>query len=282
MADPRDPARIRLERLPAHAWAVIAILLLSVLYGLIDVALVRPYLWPAGTGALVTADPASRWPLIARPPDIRQQAGRAVVITEVAPARPRAVQGLAPGSALEQIAAAGTVVDLRPRHAGDAAAGIDTWRSRYWSGVSGPVTWTVRDGGAAPDASRSSDPASPQAVTGGWVRLHLGMVVQLVVFLGGAVVLLLLRSDDRAAGLCAAALRAQRRGGRRAAARGRRQLAAGACAHGVRVDRQPAGVPDHRARHPALPVPVSVDRPPSVAAGGAVRGRGDRCSVRAS
>src|SRR6478609_2428547 len=137
MADPRDPARIRLERLPAHAWAVIVILLLSVLYGLIDIALVRPYLWPAGTGALVTADPASRSPVIARPPDIRQQARRAVVITEVAAGTPAAFQGLAPGSALEQIAAAGTVVDLRASSLGDAAAGIDTWRSRYWSGVSG-------------------------------------------------------------------------------------------------------------------------------------------------
>src|SRR6478672_12609567 len=98
MTDPRDPARIRLERLTAHAWAVIVILLLSVVYGLIDIALVRPYLWPAGTGALVTADPASRSPGIARPPDIRQQAGRAVVITEVAAGTPAAFQGLAPGS----------------------------------------------------------------------------------------------------------------------------------------------------------------------------------------
>ena len=204
MADPRDPARIRLERLPAHAWAVIVILLLSVVYGLIDIALVRPYLWPAGTGALVTADPASRWPLIARPPDIRQQAGRAVAIGEVAPGTPAAFQGLTPGSALEQIAAAGTVVDLRPAALGDAAAAIDTWRSRYWSGVSGPVTWTVRDGGQLRSITLER-PRVASGVMGGWVRLHLGMVVQLVVFLGGALVLLLLRSDDRAAGLCAAA-----------------------------------------------------------------------------
>src|SRR4051812_25788943 len=114
MADPLDPARVRLERLPAHAWAVIAILVLSLLYALLDVALVRPYLWPAGTGALVTADPASRWPLIARPPDIRQQAGQPVIVTDVAPGTPAAAQGLAPGSTLDQIVAGGIAVDLRP------------------------------------------------------------------------------------------------------------------------------------------------------------------------
>src|SRR3954451_17762161 len=145
MTDPLDPPRVRLERLPAHAWAVIAILVLSVLYALIDVALVRPYLWPAGTGAVVSADPASRWPLVARPPDIRLQAGRSVVVTDVAPGTPAAVEGVTPGTTIEQIVAGGSAIDLRPHAHQDAASEMDAWRSRYWSDVSGPVTWTVRD-----------------------------------------------------------------------------------------------------------------------------------------
>ena len=205
MADPLDPARIRLDRLPAHAWAVIAILVLSLFYALLDVALVRPYLWPAGTGALVTTDPASRWPLIARPPDIRLQAGRPVVVTDVAPGTPAAAQGVAPGATLDEIVARGSAIDLRPQARQDPATGIDVWRRRYWSGVSGPVTWTVRDA-AGPRTVTLERPGIASGGTPGWTRLHLGMIVQLVVFLGGAIVLLLLRSDDRSAGLCAAAL----------------------------------------------------------------------------
>src|SRR5204863_602726 len=94
---------------------------------------------------------------------------------------------------------------LRPQAHQDPATEIDVWRSRYWSGVSGPVTWTVRDA-AGPRTVTLDRPGIASGRTRGWARLHLGMIVQLVVFLGGAIVLLLLRSDDRSAGLCAAAL----------------------------------------------------------------------------
>src|SRR5580765_83141 len=146
MAEPLDPARVRLERLPPHAWLVLAILVLSLLYALIDVALVRPYLWPAGTGALVAADPASQWPLIARPPDLRQQAGRSTVVTVVAPDTPAARQGVAAGATVDEIAARGVTIDLRPAARLDTAAELAAWRARYWSGVSGPVTWRLQDG----------------------------------------------------------------------------------------------------------------------------------------
>src|SRR4051812_22843120 len=114
MAAPLDPARVRLERLPAHAWVVIALLVLSLFYALIDVMLVRPYLWPAGTGALVSADPASRWPLIFRPPDVRQDVARPVVVTATEPGTPAAAQGVTPGVTLDAITADGATIDLRP------------------------------------------------------------------------------------------------------------------------------------------------------------------------
>ena len=55
MAPASEP--VRLERLPAFAWAVIAVVGLTVLYTVVQVVLVRPYLWPAGTGATLAGDP---------------------------------------------------------------------------------------------------------------------------------------------------------------------------------------------------------------------------------
>ena len=103
MADPAAPARVRLERMPAHAWGVAAVVLLSLVYALFEVSLVRPYLWPAGTGALLTSDPASRLPLIARPPDVRGQVARATVVTAVAPGSPAAKLGLTTGTTIADI-----------------------------------------------------------------------------------------------------------------------------------------------------------------------------------
>ena len=75
MADPPVPDRIRLERLPATSWGVIAVVILSLLYILFEVTLVRPYLWPAGTGAALTSDPAAQVHLLVRPPDVREHLG---------------------------------------------------------------------------------------------------------------------------------------------------------------------------------------------------------------
>ncbi|MEO7272207.1 MAG: serine/threonine-protein kinase [Vicinamibacterales bacterium] len=205
MTIPLEPARVRLERLPAHAWAVIAVLVLSLGYALLDVTRVRPYLWPAGTGAMVTADPASHWPLISRPPDLQQDVARLIVVTAVEPSTPAARHGVTPGATVDAITARGTAVDLRPSARLAPPAEIAAWRARYWSGVSGPVTWRLRDEAGAREVTIER-PSVASGMVHGWARLHLGMIVQLVVFLGGAIVLMLLRSDDLSAGLCAAAL----------------------------------------------------------------------------
>ena len=48
---PIDP--VKLERLPRAAWGIIGVLLLSVLYAILHIGFVRPFLWPAGAGALL-------------------------------------------------------------------------------------------------------------------------------------------------------------------------------------------------------------------------------------
>ena len=82
---PPAPEPVRLERLPRFAWAIIAIVALSVLYTVIQVGLVRPYLWPAGTGATLAGDPKAHLPLKARPPDVVNDFTAAPEITRVAP-----------------------------------------------------------------------------------------------------------------------------------------------------------------------------------------------------
>ena len=199
------PARVRLDRLPVHAWAVIAVVGLALLYTLFEVALVRPALWPAGTGALLAADPASRLPLIARPPDVRKHLGQPVKVMAVAASSPAEAAGLRVGDEIREVAGAARGVDLRVSARRSLMSELETWRALYWVGVRGPVSWTVRD--AAGERLVTVDRVSAwRSQTDGWWRLHFGMIVQVVVFIGGALVLLLLRSDDLSAGLCVLAL----------------------------------------------------------------------------
>ena len=57
------PEPVRLERLPPFAWAVIAVVALSVLSTILQIVVVRPYLWPAGAGALLAGDPTAHLPI---------------------------------------------------------------------------------------------------------------------------------------------------------------------------------------------------------------------------
>jgi predicted Ser/Thr protein kinase len=208
MANPPVPDRVRLERLPAHSWAVIAVLILSLLYALFEVFLVRPYLWPAGTGALLASDPASRFPLIARPPDVRKQRGHAPAVLSVAADSPAASLGIRKDTEVAEVKRLARTVDLRAATQQGPAADLEAWRALYWLGVRGPVSWRVHDttGDQGDREVKLDRPSVWTSAAGGWARVHLGMVVQVIVFTGGALVLLLLRSDDLTAGLCVAAL----------------------------------------------------------------------------
>jgi hypothetical protein len=205
MADPPVRARVRLERLPAHSWGVIAVVILSLFYAIFEVSLVRPYLWPAGTGAVIVSDPASQIPLIARPPDVRAHLGQPVIVKDVASGSPAAARGITPGTEIVAIGAPGGTVDVRASTRRTLEAELDVWRAQYWLGVRGPLSWTVR--GASGDRVVTLERVSAwSARVDGWARAHLGMIVQVAVFVGGAVVLLILRSADLAAGLCVLAL----------------------------------------------------------------------------
>ncbi len=205
MADPPVPVHVRLARVPAHAWTAGACVFLSLVYVMLEVAAVRPYLPPGGTGASIAGDPASRLPLIARPPDVRARLKQPGAVLSVAAESPAAGLGVAPGSEVVGISGPHGSIDLRADGGRTLTEDIEAWRALYWLGVRGPRSWTVRE--AAGERVVAIDPVSALASRAdGWARAHAGMIVQVIVFTGGALVLLFLRGADLTAGLCVLAL----------------------------------------------------------------------------
>ncbi|HXW08354.1 MAG TPA: protein kinase [Vicinamibacterales bacterium] len=197
--------RERLERLPLHAWAVIAIVLLSLLYTAVQVALVRPYLWPAGAGILLEGDPAARLPLLARPPEIESALAGPPRVVMVSEASPAFTAGVRDGDAVTAIRRRDGTRQVTFAEAAGAGDRVDAWRELYWVGVSDTVAVTLGREGAMRTLELPRPTARGSAATG-WARRHLGVLVQTAVFTGAALVLLLLRSHDLTAGLCVLAL----------------------------------------------------------------------------
>jgi eukaryotic-like serine/threonine-protein kinase len=204
MAPSSEP--VRLERLPPFAWFVIAIVSLTVVYTILQVARVRPYLWPAGTGATIAGDPSSQFPLKARPPDIRSEFGTFPIVSQVAPGSPAALQGIAVGDRLLSMTAPGGKVVRFDTGASDGVERLAAWRDYYWLGVQGAVEWRVQTASNAFRTVTLDRPDVWSSPSPGWARRHLGMIVQTIVFAGAAVLLLLMRSYDLTAGLCVLAL----------------------------------------------------------------------------
>jgi hypothetical protein len=202
-----DSDSLRLERLTPFAWLVIGVVALTVTYTVIQVALVRPYLWPAGAGALLAGDPVAHIPLRARPPEIHHAFTVAPGITRVAPGSPADARHVRSGDRLlaEARIDSGRAVRFDARL--DRVDGrIAAWRELYWSGVRGPVVWDL---GAADGTVRRVTVDRPSVLASGadgWARRHLGMIVQTTVFTAAALLLLLMRGYDLTAGLCVLAL----------------------------------------------------------------------------
>lgn len=67
--------RLGLAGLHGYTWVVVFVMALTLLYAGLQIAFVRPYLWPGGTGAAIAGDPSGAMPLIARPPDVETERG---------------------------------------------------------------------------------------------------------------------------------------------------------------------------------------------------------------
>jgi len=209
---------ISLERLPRIAWVALGVTLLGLVYLVLQVAFVQPYLWPAGHGARVASD--SRFAggstdsrlALARPPDIADHQFAATIVSDVLPDSAAARAGLEPGDdILQQRSPNGGRLDLRPLMMADASEQLQIWRETYLIGLRGPIEFTVQrdvDKQAVERQITVERPAawSDAGLFGKWATRHLGLTLQVIVFIGCALTLMLLRSADVTAGLCAMAL----------------------------------------------------------------------------
>jgi tRNA A-37 threonylcarbamoyl transferase component Bud32 len=203
--------------LPRHVQAALAVCALTLVYLALQVSLVRPYLWPAGHGALVAGDSrftggaGDRTMLLARPPEMTDHPIGATVVREIAPDSPAARAGLRTGDEIvhERLAGTAVEVDLRPLITADPAGQLRIWRDAYWLGLRGPLDVRVVDtAGEERSLELRRMPAwrSDPSILAGWARRHVGMMLQIVVFTGAALVLLYLRSRDATATFAVMAL----------------------------------------------------------------------------
>ena len=199
--------RLGLEGLHAYTWIVMAVVALSLVHAALQIGLVRPFLWPAGTGAAIDGDPAAALPLRARPPAVAHDRGRPATVARVAADSPAARAGIHVGDVvLAQERAGIGRADLSALGEADPGARLDAWRDAYRLGVYGSVAWTLRsrEGERTVILDRPAAWSAPDRAE--WARRHLGMIVQIVVFTGCALVLLVLRSNDLTAALSVLAL----------------------------------------------------------------------------
>jgi hypothetical protein len=204
--------RLALQGIDRSTWAVIATLVLVVACAALQIVRVRPYLYPAGAGAIVSGEAAGLLPLIARPPDVRELRDAGAVIA-VAPGSPAAQAGVRPGDIVRsQVTSDGRTVEFSSSSVAPEDR-LSAWRDSYRLGVGGALKWTLDTNAGRREALVDRPPAWRSGAFGTWARLHAGMIVQIVVFTGGAILLLLLRSNDLTAALSVLALALSAAGG---------------------------------------------------------------------
>jgi hypothetical protein len=209
--------RVTIERLPRAAWAVAIVLGLCVVYVVLQVAYVRPYLWPAGHGARLAGDSRfaggsdERTQLLARPPAIDDHPIGGTIVRDVLPGSPAAAAGLRQGDTILRQTNLGTgaTTDLSGLTMAEAPVQIAVWRDSYRVALHGDLKVLVeRADGASVELTLARRPvwSSDAGIRAEWARRHLGATVMLVVFFAGAVALFSLRTTDVTAAYCALAL----------------------------------------------------------------------------
>ena len=209
------PERLSIGRLPRTTWLVIGVLALSLAYLVLQVGFVRPYLWPAGHGLRLAGD--SRFAggsdehtrSFARPLSFEDHPIGATIVRDVRAGSPAADAGVRAGDEVTAVGTPGAAkVDLTQLEMAAPEEQVALWRSAYRLGLRGDLdVVTSRDGATrAVTLSRLPVWRSASAIRGDWWRLHLGMIFQIVMFIGAALILLFVRTTDVTAGLCALAL----------------------------------------------------------------------------
>ena len=182
--------------------------------GGLQIALVRPYLWPAGAGITLSGgtvfaslgEPQSL--SRPRPPDVNSARGRPVTITQVNRGLGSGAEGLTEGTVVSGIyGPAGERLDWATALPDDVGGILRLWRSAYQLGTTSPVGLRVRERSEERIVTleRASAWQSATARTS-WLRLHAGPLMQLTAFLAGALVLVALGTRGMTARLMTMAL----------------------------------------------------------------------------
>jgi predicted Ser/Thr protein kinase len=200
--------------------ALIAILVLSATVLVLQLAVVRPFLWPAGAGVALTGDSIlvpfaipSPLPRV-RPPDASRAADVGVVAA-VREGGEAALAGLAPGVRVTAVSGPGPGPDMR-QVTGVSGPGADmrqaellrVWRDAYWLGTRGAITVTVDRAGSSDEIALDRPPfwSLDNATRAAWLRVHAGALLQTAAFLAGAIVLVALGTRGMTATLMTLAL----------------------------------------------------------------------------
>jgi len=202
----------------AHGWQLtVLVVCLGVVQFLLQILVIRPHLPPAGLGATVGADSpfagAGRGIVVAaRPPTLTGLHGSEVNrVQAVQPDGPAALAGVATGDDILRATRAddGRTADLTVFHGDDRVAQIMSWRSVYWLGLDGALRLELQDAAGrrrTVTVERPSVGQVPPAMMGAWLQQHLGLLIQLTIFITCSVALLVLRPRDLSARLAIASL----------------------------------------------------------------------------
>lgn len=192
------------------------VLLLAAIVFVLQVAVVRPRLWPAGAGVVISGDTtlaslgeARRFAAL-RPPDVRAAAGRPATIAHVWPGGPADRAGVRPGMIVTGVRGpSGNAIDLAEGIPSDSGATLRLWRESWLLGPNDPVSLDLIDSAGQSKTVTLDRPRVSQsdwATWWAWLRQHAGRLVELGVFLMGAAVLVVLGVSGKTAALTTLAL----------------------------------------------------------------------------
>jgi eukaryotic-like serine/threonine-protein kinase len=177
----------------------------------LQIAVVRPYLWPAGAGIALSGESVlsslGTPGLVPRvsPPELASVAGQPVTVARANPTA-AASFNLPVGTIVTGFYdAAGRRVDLSRGLPNDAAGLLRVWRRAYYLGTQNPVTLSVGHG-AVTTLQRDSVWRADSATRAMWFSHHAGPLLKVIGFLIGALVLVSLGTRGMTARLMTLAL----------------------------------------------------------------------------
>ena len=180
-----------------------AVLALSAATLVVQAAVLRPHMWPAGAGLAVSGENVMaiiaepRPVAVIRPPDVRAAAGQHVTVTRLWPGGTGERAGIGIGD----------VVRALPT---DPSAVLQVWREVQQLRPGAPLALSITS--AQTGATRDVVIEQPAiwsmdgATWAAWLRLHLGPLAQVTAFLAGAAVLMALGARGSTAALMTVAL----------------------------------------------------------------------------